>query len=94
MVVYHAESGVAQARGSQLAAIERLRRKTKTPWGDPHGVFDKSGDTYFRAGGHYHRPEKLNDCVRNGNRCFLFSMFTRRRSPDGKARPTLIWMSL
>ena len=73
-----------------LSRVSRLRialtRKTKTPWGDPHGVFEKSGGTYFRACGHYHRPEKLNDCVRNGDRCDLFSMFTRRRTPHGQAR--------
>jgi hypothetical protein len=27
--------------------------------------------TYFRTCGHYHRPEELNDRVRNGNECDL-----------------------
>lgn len=30
--------------------------------------FLKTGNTYFRTGGHYHRLRKLNYCVRNGNR--------------------------
>src|SRR5262245_50047704 len=83
----------ARSLGSGLEFRVRVRAQTKTPRGDPRGVFEKSGDTYFRAGGHYHRPEKLNDCVRNGDRCDLFSMFTRRRAWSGKARTHLIWSS-
>src|SRR6266576_462712 len=40
----------------------------------------KPGDTYFRAGRHYHRPGELNSCVRDGNRCFLSGMVARRGS--------------
>ena len=32
--------------------------------------------TYFRTGGHYHRLQKLNCRVRNGNECFLQDVFT------------------
>ena len=32
--------------------------------------------TYFRTGGHYHRPWKLNCRVRNGNECGLPGMVT------------------
>jgi hypothetical protein len=31
-------------------------------------VVIKTGNTYFRTGGHYHRLRKLNYCVRDGNR--------------------------
>ena len=55
----------------------------------------KPGDTYFRAGRHYHRPGKLNGCVRDGNRCFLSGMVARKGSPHGQARRTwifLVWL--
>ena len=42
------------------------------------GFCIKPGDTYFRAGRHYHRPGKLNGCVRDGNRCFLSGMVARK----------------
>lgn len=32
--------------------------------------------TYFRTGGHYHRPWKLNCRVRNGNECDLPGIVT------------------
>lgn len=32
--------------------------------------------TYFRTGGHYHRPYELNGRVRNGNVCFLTGIVT------------------
>ena len=32
--------------------------------------------TYFRTGGHYHRPWKLNCRVRNGNECGLPGIVT------------------
>ncbi len=65
----------------------------KPPLGGPNGVFvKKPGDTYFRAGRHYHRPGKLNGCVRDGNRCFLSGMVARRSSQRGKAlRTRLVW---
>ena len=41
--------------------------------------------TYFRTGGHYHRPCELNGRVRNGNGCFLTGKVTGKsagaRSP-------------
>ena len=61
------------------------------------GVFEnKPGDTYFRAGRHYHRPGKLNGCVRDGNRCFLSGMVARRGAARGKAERSLIltWFEL
>jgi hypothetical protein len=36
--------------------------------------------TYFRTFQHYHRPEKLNDRVRNGNVCFLLGKVTGERA--------------
>jgi hypothetical protein len=57
------------------------------------GVFEiKPGDTYFRAGRHYHRPGKLNGCVRDGNRCFLSGMVARKGPQRGKALRT--WIDL
>lgn len=41
--------------------------------------------TYFRTGGHYHRPQKLNGRVRNGNVCGLLGMVTGIRQGAGKA---------
>jgi hypothetical protein len=35
--------------------------------------------TYFRTFRHYHRPEKLNNRVRNGNVCFLLGKVTGDR---------------
>jgi hypothetical protein len=63
--------------------------QTKTPWGCPHGVFEKPGDTYFRECSHYHRPGVLNYCVRNGNRCFHHGMVARKSAGGGKTRPHL-----
>jgi hypothetical protein len=60
--------------GGVLASLSRKRLERKKP-----------GDTYFRAGRHYHRPGKLNGCVRNGNRCFLSGMVARRGSQRGEA---------
>ena len=53
-------------------------RAQKTPrQGIPDGVLRMNpAMTYFRTGGHYHRPQKLNCRVRNGNECFLQGMFT------------------
>lgn len=36
----------------------------------------KTGNTYFRTGGHYHRLRKLDFCVRDGNRYDLSDMVT------------------
>jgi hypothetical protein len=67
--------------------------QTKTPWGCPHGVFEKPGDTYFRECSHYHRPGVLNYCVRNGNRCFHYGMVARKSAGGGKTRPHLtFWL--
>ena len=44
-------------------------------------VVKKSGNTYFRTGGHYHRLRKLNYCVRDGNRCAF-----RKWSPGESCR--------
>src|SRR5437868_11645610 len=52
----------------------------------------KPGDTYFRAGRHYHRPGELNGCVRDGNRCFLYGMVARRDPQRGWALRT--WVDL
>ena len=41
------------------------------------GGFAKNGDTYFHAGGHYHRLGKLNFCVRDGNRWDLSDMVAK-----------------
>jgi hypothetical protein len=41
--------------------------------------------TYFRTFQHYHRPEELNDRVRNGNVCFLLGKVTGER--QGRRRP-------
>ena len=41
--------------------------------------------TYFRTGGHYHRPRELNHRVRNGNGCGLPSIVTGKE----QARPCL-----
>jgi hypothetical protein len=35
--------------------------------------------TYFRAGGHYHRPQELNDRVRNGNEWDLLGKVTGKQ---------------
>ena len=35
--------------------------------------------TYFRAGGHYHRPQELNDRVRNGNAWCLLGKVTGKQ---------------
>jgi hypothetical protein len=56
-----------------------MSAQTKTPWADAHGVFDKPGDTYFRECSHYHRPEVLNYCVRNGNRCFHQAVWSPKK---------------
>jgi hypothetical protein len=50
----------------------------------------KPGDTYFRAGRHYHRPGELNGCVRDGNRCFLSGMVARRNAGRGQADRHLV----
>ena len=39
-------------------------------------AFLKTGNTYFRTGGHYHRLRKLDFCVRDGNRYDLSDMVT------------------
>lgn len=41
--------------------------------------------TYFRTGGHYHRPCELNGRVRNGNVCFLTGIVTGIRESASKA---------
>ena len=51
--------------------------------------------TYFRAGGHYHRPQELNDRVRNGNECDPLSKVTgkdirRRIRPPGAKFQTMV----
>ena len=53
----------------------------KAPCNCLQGAFLKSGSTYFRTGGHYHRLRKLNCCVRDGNRCDLSDKFTGMTSP-------------
>lgn len=40
----------------------------------------KIGDTYFREYTHYHRPEVLNYCVRNGNRCFHHAVWSPKKN--------------
>ena len=45
----------------------------------------QTGDTYFRAGGHYHRLVVLNYCVRDGNRCDHYDMVAGKTTPGGKA---------
>jgi len=40
--------------------------QTKTPWGDPHGVFDKSGDTYFLECSLLIGPNRLTSAFRTG----------------------------
>ena len=54
----------------------------------------KNGDTYFRAGGHYHRPEKLNYCVRDGNRCDLSGMVAKESPLRSSSEALIIWMVL
>ena len=57
-------------KASTLLAAVRVRRK-KSPIAFLQSGFvvvKKSGNTYFRTGGHYHRLRKLNYCVRDGNR--------------------------
>ena len=39
----------------------------------------KIGDTYFREYSHYHRPEVLNYCVRNGNRCIHQAVWSPKK---------------
>ena len=51
--------------------------------------------TYFRAGGHYHRPRELNGRVRNGNGCFLTRKVTGKALParqrDGREKAAKLW---
>src|SRR5688572_23043353 len=68
--------------------------QTKTPWGCPHGVFEKPGDTYFRECSHYHRPQVLNYCVRNGNRCFHLGMVARKARRAVRPGRASIWCFL
>ena len=47
--------------------------------------------TYFRTGMHYHRPQKLNERVRNGNECFQLGIVTgnaqRHQSTEADRTP-------
>jgi hypothetical protein len=54
--------------------------ETKKPLAEMsrQGVY-KNGDTYFREYSHYHRPEVLNYCVRNGNRCFHQAVWSPKK---------------
>ena len=52
----------------------------------------KNGDTYFRAGGHYHRPGKLNYCVRDGNRCDLSGMVAKESPLRSSSEALIVWM--
>ena len=70
--------------GKETSAITSRQAQTKTPRAFARGVFDKPGDTYFRECSHYHRPEVLNYCVRNGNRCFHYGMVARKDRRSGK----------
>ena len=49
--------------------------------------------TCFRAGRHYHRPEELNDRVRNGNECDLRGIVTGKfaSGPIGPVRGPDAW---
>lgn len=45
--------------------------------------------TYFRAGGHYHRPRELNGRVRNGNACDLTRKVTGKQRQVAVRRPAV-----
>ena len=51
----------------------------------------KNGDTYFRAGGHYHRPRKLNYCVRYGNRCDLSGVVAKESPLRSSSEALIFW---
>ena len=65
--------------GARTQAKSCALSANKNPVGCAHGVFDKPGDTYFRECSHYHRPEVLNYCVRNGNRCFHQAVWSPKK---------------
>ena len=59
----------------------RLAEKSRTPPGIHLAGFIKSATTYFPAV-QYHRRQRLNFCVRDGNRCDPLSMITDKSLPS------------
>ncbi len=66
------------------------RRAKKEPEGLASGSKKIPAITYFRACRHYHRPQELNDRVRNGNECGLMGIVTGKehgvRSSDAVSK--------
>ena len=58
----------------------------------PFSLREKSGDTYFHAGMHYHRLEKLDFCVRDGNRYDLFDIVTGKSCYGLFTRRSFVWL--
>ena len=70
-----------KSRAPALRPVAALAwRKKTTRRLSSTGCFMVPAITYFRTFQHYHRPEKLNDRVRNGNVCFLLGKVTGERA--------------
>ncbi len=72
--------------GFKAAHREARAKKKRTPQGLPYGV-QESAMTYFPSE-KYHRQQRLNCCVRDGNRCFPLLIYTDNPTclPLGEAR--------
>ncbi len=66
-------SGLEVDRGAMRNVQEQ---KQRTPRGLPRGV-QALAMTYFPSE-KYHRRQRLNCCVRDGNRCFPLPIFTNK----------------
>ncbi len=67
-----------KARGERIGA-SRVRKKRTAHGGVREPSQMVPAITYFRTFQHYHRPEELNDRVRNGNECFPPGKVTGKR---------------
>lgn len=66
----------------------RKQRNKKPLPKEGRGLYRNPAITYFRTGGHYHRPQQLNGRVRNGNACGLLGIVTgRNRGTNRESRP-------
>ena len=77
----------------QVTRLSAATRAIKKPRPDTcvwTGLLEKTWRYLLSHFWYYHRPEKLNYCVRDGYRCFLFGMFARRKARGGEARTHLV----
>ena len=72
---YHCRPRPATAVAGIPGPFDTAHKKTLRR--NPSKGFLKNGETYFHAGGHYHRLGKLNCCVRDGNRWDLSDMVAK-----------------